>query len=196
MSLLSHDRYQYDSLILSQTDLSISSSTLCNSCCDAFVSVRLNLPEVEERKLCPLRYYANCVHYANGFDKLHNVESVYFFYSNPVYLYWFKFKIWYVVVRLFVSIYIYRCRTYSLALFSNLSFWSAPVVKFVALPSPNTCVCVCVCVFVFVCVCVCVNKSPRRLTAFQVVSVEMCGRSRRTSPSFSVSGCCGRMQHF
>ena len=33
------------------------------------VSVRLNLPEVEERKLCPLRYYANwCVHYANGFD--------------------------------------------------------------------------------------------------------------------------------
>jgi hypothetical protein len=30
----------------------------------------------------PLRNYANCVHYANGFD---NVESVYFFYSNPVF---------------------------------------------------------------------------------------------------------------
>ena len=48
------------------------------------VSVRLNLPEVEEGKLCPLRYYANCVSTMLTVLILHNVESVYFFYSNPV----------------------------------------------------------------------------------------------------------------
>ena len=49
------------------------------------VSVRLNLPEVEEWKLCPLRYYANCVSTTLTVLILHNVESVYFFYSNPVF---------------------------------------------------------------------------------------------------------------
>ena len=49
------------------------------------VSVRLNLPEVEERKLCPLRYYANCVSATLTVLMLLNVESVYFFYSNPVF---------------------------------------------------------------------------------------------------------------
>ena len=49
------------------------------------VSVRLNLPEVEERKLCPLSYYANCVSTTLTILILHNVESVYFFYSNPVF---------------------------------------------------------------------------------------------------------------
>jgi hypothetical protein len=39
---------------------------------------------VEERKLCPLRYYANCVSTTLTVLILHNVESVYFFYSNPV----------------------------------------------------------------------------------------------------------------
>ena len=48
------------------------------------VSVRFNLPEVEERKLCPLRYYANCVSTTLTVLILHNVENVYFFYSNPV----------------------------------------------------------------------------------------------------------------
>ena len=40
---------------------------------------------MEERKLCPLRYYANCVSTTLTVLILHNVESVYFFYSNPVY---------------------------------------------------------------------------------------------------------------
>ena len=50
------------------------------------VSVRLNLPEVEERKLCPLRHYASCVSTTLTVLTLHNVESVYFSYSNSVYL--------------------------------------------------------------------------------------------------------------
>jgi len=33
----------------------------------------------------PLRYYANCVSTMLMVLILHNVESVYFFYSNPVY---------------------------------------------------------------------------------------------------------------
>jgi hypothetical protein len=33
----------------------------------------------------PLRYYANCVSTTLTVSILHNVESVYFFYSNPVY---------------------------------------------------------------------------------------------------------------
>ena len=82
-AFLSHDRYQYDSLILSKQQ-SISSSTLAKQLLWCVVSVRLNLPEVEERKLCPLRYYANCVFTTLTVLILHNVESVYFFYSNPV----------------------------------------------------------------------------------------------------------------
>jgi hypothetical protein len=34
----------------------------------------------------PLRYYANCVSTTLTVLILHNAESVYFFYSNPVYL--------------------------------------------------------------------------------------------------------------
>jgi len=34
----------------------------------------------------PLRYYANCVSTTLTVLILHNVESVYFFYSNPVYM--------------------------------------------------------------------------------------------------------------
>ena len=41
---------------------------------------------MEERKLCPLRYYANCVSTTLTVLILHNVERVYFFYSNPVYI--------------------------------------------------------------------------------------------------------------
>jgi len=40
---------------------------------------------VEERKLCPLRYYANCVSTTLTVLILHNVESVYFVYSTPVF---------------------------------------------------------------------------------------------------------------
>jgi len=42
---------------------------------------------MEERKLCPLRYYADCVSTTLTVLILHDVESVYFFYSNPVYIY-------------------------------------------------------------------------------------------------------------
>ena len=67
VSLLSHDRYQYDSLILSKQTWAYPHQHL-QQLLWCIVSVRLNLPEVEEWKHCPLRYYANCVHYANGFD--------------------------------------------------------------------------------------------------------------------------------
>ena len=53
---------------------------------------RLNLPEAEERKLCPLRYYANCVSTTLTVLILHNVESVCFFYSNPVLFLKMKFS--------------------------------------------------------------------------------------------------------
>ena len=83
MSLLSHDRYQYDSLILSKQTSAYPRQHL-QQLLWCVVSVRLNLPEVEERKLCPLRYYANCVSTTLTVLILHNVESVYFFCSNPV----------------------------------------------------------------------------------------------------------------
>ena len=83
MSLLSHDRYQYDSLILSKQTWAYPRQHL-QQLLWCVVSVRLNLPEVEERKLCALRYYANCVSTTLTDLILHNVESVYFFYSNPV----------------------------------------------------------------------------------------------------------------
>ena len=51
MSLLSYDRYQYDSLILSKQTWAYPRQHL-QQLLWCFVSVRLNLPEVEERKLC------------------------------------------------------------------------------------------------------------------------------------------------
>ena len=39
---------------------------------------------MEERKLCPLRYYTNCVSTTQTVLILYDVESVCFFYSNPV----------------------------------------------------------------------------------------------------------------
>ena len=82
-AFLSHDRYQYDSLILSKQTWAYPRQHL-QQLLWCVVSVRLNLPEVEERELCPLRYYANCVSTTLTVLILHNVESVYFFYSNPV----------------------------------------------------------------------------------------------------------------
>ena len=84
MSLLSHDRYQYDSPIVSKQTWAYPRQHL-QQLLWCIVSVRLNLPEVEERKLCPLRYYANCVSTMLTVLILHNVESVYFFYSDPVF---------------------------------------------------------------------------------------------------------------
>ena len=83
MSLLSHDRYQYDSLILSKQTWAYPCEHLQQLLWCA-VSVRLNLPEVQEWKLCPLRYYANCVSTTLMVLILRNVESVCFFYSDPV----------------------------------------------------------------------------------------------------------------
>jgi hypothetical protein len=51
VSLLSHDRYQYDSLILSKQTCAYPLQNL-QQLLWCIVSVRLNLPEVEERKLC------------------------------------------------------------------------------------------------------------------------------------------------
>ena len=83
VSLLSHDRYQNDSLILSKQTWAYPRQHL-QQLLWCIVSVRLNLPEVEERKLRPLRYYANWVSTTPTVLILHNVESVCFFYSNPV----------------------------------------------------------------------------------------------------------------
>jgi hypothetical protein len=102
VSLSSHDRYQYESLILSKQTWAYPRQQL-QQLLWCVVSVRLNLPEVEERTLCPLRYYANCVPTTLTVLILHNVESVYFFYSNPVLsstfqaffmCYWFRMKEW------------------------------------------------------------------------------------------------------
>jgi hypothetical protein len=40
---------------------------------------------MEKKIIFPPRYYANCVSTTLKVLILHNVESVYFFYSNPVY---------------------------------------------------------------------------------------------------------------
>jgi len=76
--LLSHDRYQSDSLILSKQTWAYPRQHL-QQLLWCVVSVRLNL-----RKPCPLCYYANCVSTTLTVLILHNVESVYFFYSNCI----------------------------------------------------------------------------------------------------------------
>jgi hypothetical protein len=81
--LLSHDRYQYDSLILpKQTEHILSTletavvMSRALTWCDVTkecLETSFHLSSTLLRKLC--------VHYANGFD---NIESVYLFYNNPV----------------------------------------------------------------------------------------------------------------
>jgi hypothetical protein len=85
VSLLSHDRYQYDSLILSKQTWACRRQHL-QQLLWCVVSVRLNLPEVEERKLCLWYTPTRRNHKQLSLGLLHNVESVYFFYSNPVYI--------------------------------------------------------------------------------------------------------------
>ena len=82
--LLSHDRYQYDSLILSKQTWAYPRQHL-QQLLWCVVSDRLNLPEVEERKLCLWYTPTRRNHKELSLDLLHNVESVYFFYSNPVF---------------------------------------------------------------------------------------------------------------
>ena len=86
MSLLSHDRYQHDSLILSKQTWAHPRQHL-QQLLWCIISVRLNLPEVEERKLCLWYTPTRRNHKELSLDLLHNVQSVYFFYSNPVYQY-------------------------------------------------------------------------------------------------------------
>jgi hypothetical protein len=78
VSLLSHDRYQYDSVILSKQTWAYPRqhlqqllwyAELTKEC----LETNFHLSSTLLRKFC--------VNYANGFD---NVESVYLFYSNPV----------------------------------------------------------------------------------------------------------------
>ena len=86
MSLLPHDRYQYDSLILSKQTWAYPRQHL-QQLLWCVVSVSLNLPEVGERKLCLWYNLTRRNHKELSLDLLHNVESVYFFYSNPVLYY-------------------------------------------------------------------------------------------------------------
>ena len=77
---------------------------------------------MEERKLCPLRYYANCVSTMLTVLILHNVESVYFFYSNPVFY-------------LFIMLPIDKCETSVSATYVYQTNWysNLKVVKQVSL---------------------------------------------------------------
>ena len=84
MSLLSHDRYQYDSLICVQTDLGISSSTLATAVVMRFFSsFKLTGGGT---KILSLIYPHKKKSQGVKSGLLHNVESVYFFYSNPAYI--------------------------------------------------------------------------------------------------------------
>jgi hypothetical protein len=85
LGLLSHDRYQYDSRILSKQNWAYPRQLLrqllwCQGhwrgydVTKEYLETNFHLFSTLLRKLC--------VHYANGFD---NVESVYFLYSNTVY---------------------------------------------------------------------------------------------------------------
>jgi hypothetical protein len=79
LSLLSHDRYQYDSLILSKQTWAYPRQHLRERWRGTDVTKEYleTIFYLSSTLLCKL-----CFHYANGFD---NGESVYFFYSNPVY---------------------------------------------------------------------------------------------------------------
>jgi hypothetical protein len=63
VSLLSHDRYQYDSLILSKQTWAYPVNT-CNSCCDvkgADVALTSRKNALKQIVIFPLRYFPNCV---------------------------------------------------------------------------------------------------------------------------------------
>jgi hypothetical protein len=87
VSLLSHDRYQCDSTILSKQTWAYPRQHL-----QQLLWCQGRWRDADVTKAClETNFYLSstllrkvCVHYANGFD---NVESVHFFYSNPVFRY-------------------------------------------------------------------------------------------------------------
>jgi hypothetical protein len=89
MSPLSHDTYQYDSLILSKQTWAYprQHSQQMLWCPGRWRGADVTKECLETNfHLSSSLLRELCVHYANSFD---NVESVYFFYSNPV-IYVFK----------------------------------------------------------------------------------------------------------
>jgi hypothetical protein len=62
VSLLSHDRYQYDSLILSKQTWAYPRQHL-HQLLWYIVSVHLNLLEVEEQKLCLWYWFSHLLHF-------------------------------------------------------------------------------------------------------------------------------------
>jgi hypothetical protein len=84
VNLLSHDSYQYDSLILSKQTWAYPRQHLQHLlwCQGRWRGVDVMKECLESNfHLSSALLRKLCVHYANGFD---NIESVYFFYSNPV----------------------------------------------------------------------------------------------------------------
>jgi hypothetical protein len=84
LTLLSHDRYQYDNLILSKQTWAYPRQHLQHLlwCQGRWRGVDLTKENLETNfHLCSMLLSKLRVQYDNGFD---NVESVYFFYSNPV----------------------------------------------------------------------------------------------------------------
>jgi hypothetical protein len=83
VSLLSHDRYQYNSLILSKQTWAYPQHLQQLLWCQG------RWPGTDVTKEClETNFHISsmlqcklCVYYANGFD---NVETVYLFYSNPI----------------------------------------------------------------------------------------------------------------
>jgi hypothetical protein len=82
LSLLSHDRYQYDSLILSKQTWAYPRQHLQQLLWRADVVLTSRKNAWKQIFIFPLRYYANCVSTTlTGLITL----KVYFFYSNPVF---------------------------------------------------------------------------------------------------------------
>ena len=102
VSLLSRDRYQYDSLILSKQPWAYPRLHL-QQLLRCVVSVRLNLPEVEERKLCLWYTPTERNHKELILDLLHKVESVNFFIVTLYFLCWHKRQIRCQDIYFFIS---------------------------------------------------------------------------------------------
>jgi hypothetical protein len=84
VSLLSHDRYQYDSLILSKQALSThETAVVLLQWCKGRRRGADVTKECLEKKISSF-LYANYVSTTLTVLILNNVESVYFFYSKPV----------------------------------------------------------------------------------------------------------------
>jgi hypothetical protein len=85
VSLFLHDRYQYDSLILSKQTWAYPRQHLRQLlwCQGRWRDADVTKECLETNfHLSSTLLSKLCVHFANGFN---NVESLYFFYSNPVY---------------------------------------------------------------------------------------------------------------